>query len=68
MQLIKGENLTEKQLKLVKSAFIYRHLAIGAGKAYPTESAWIKDHAFYFKKDGNIPNNPRHCEPVWMAE
>ena len=67
MKLVKGENLTPKQLNQVKSAFIYRFDAIGKDKYYPNEQAWIKAHAFYFSKNGNLSLKHRHCVPVYMA-
>jgi hypothetical protein len=67
MNLVKGENLTPKQLSEVKARYIYRHLAIGADKYYPNEQAWINDHAFYVRKDGTLSNLHKHCESACMV-
>jgi len=68
MRLIKGENLTEKQLQQVKSAYVHRFTAIGEGKYYKDENAWVKDHAFYFTKGDKLSRKHNHCEPHYMAE
>lgn len=67
MKLIKGTDLTPKQVQEVKDRFVYRHLAIGDGKYYPTELHWIYGHAFYIRKDGHIADRPNHCEPDYLA-
>lgn len=51
--LIKGKDLNDKQRAQVLAAYVYRHHAIGEGKHYPNEQAWLVDHAFYFVKDGS---------------
>ena len=43
--IIRGDRLTAQQERQVFAAYIYRHHAIGAGKYYPTERAWLVDHA-----------------------
>lgn len=68
MKLIKGENLTPSQLAQVKAAFVNRFSAIGEGKHYPTDQAWIVDHAFYFSKQGQLSQRHKHCEPYYMAD
>jgi|WetSurMetagenome_2_1015567.scaffolds.fasta_scaffold67837_5 hypothetical protein len=68
MKCIRGDNLNESQLEQVKAAFVFRFTAIGKDKYYPTESAWIKLHAFYFKKNGQLASKPNHCVPHYMAK
>lgn len=68
MKLVKGANLTQSQREKVLSAFVHRHLAIGEGKYYKTEQDWILDHAFYFRKDGELPLKPKHCEPAFLGD
>ena len=64
MQAIKGENLTTGQKRQVLSAFPYRHLAIGEGRAYENTEQWIVEHAFYFKNNGQLALKPNHCISV----
>jgi hypothetical protein len=65
---IKGQNLNDRQRALVLAAFVHRHHAIGAGKRYADDRAWIIDHAFYFIKDGSrLALNRRYCEPAYGA-
>lgn len=66
--LIKGKDLAAKQIQQVKAAFVYRWLAIGPDLYYPTESDWINDHAFYFRKDGKLAAIPKYCELVYQAD
>jgi hypothetical protein len=80
--LIKGANLTANQIKLVKAAFIYRwttengqrESAWANSEGKPTiplqsDDEWIKEHAFYFVKDGSrLMLNKHHAEPHYMAD
>jgi hypothetical protein len=66
MKLVKGIHLTPPQTREVLNAFVYRHLEIGEGKAYPTEKHWLYDHAFYIRKDGHLAQKPARCEPYWF--
>jgi hypothetical protein len=69
MRLIKGTALTARQREQVLAAFVHRHTAIGDGRYYPTEQAWLADHAFYFVKDGSrLARNRRYAEPHSLAE
>lgn len=80
MKPTKGENLTPEQIKQVKSAYGYRwtiqnenRARMWIGNSVPTMSLiedeqWIKEHAFYFRKDGKLSKNHNHCVPVWMAD
>ena len=68
MQLVKGADLSPMQKRQVLSAFVYRHLAIGEGKHYASEEAWVNDHAFYFTKRGDLANRPKFAEPAFMAD
>ncbi len=76
--LIKGENLTEEQIKIVKNAYIHR---LTTENGYPeinpcqatieaiSDKQWIKEHAFYFIKDGSrLSKNRSYCEPAYMAD
>ena len=79
-KLVKGENLTPKQIQEVKSAFGYRWTIQNENRArnwqhnnVPTvalidDEQYIKEHAFYFRKDGKLASVPRHCVPVYLAE
>ena len=77
MKLIKGKDLSPKQIKHVKSAFIYRWtvenreraLACGiANNSNPvSDEQWILEHAFYFKNDGMLALKPNRCVPSWQA-
>jgi hypothetical protein len=61
--LIKGEDLTEEQVKMVKAAFVYRYLSI------LSDDEWIKQHAFHFLKDGTrLSFKHKFAEPHYMAE
>jgi len=76
-KLIKGENLNISQIRQVKAAFVYR---LTTENGYPrrnpcgatvpaiTDQEWIKQHAFYIKRDGSLAAKPANCEPVYMAE
>ncbi len=67
--LITGAQLTPRQQALVRAAFVHRHLAIGNGRYYPTDQAWIVDHAFHFTKDGTrLMRNHKYAEPHDLAE
>jgi hypothetical protein len=66
--LIRGAKLTPAQRAEVFSAFVHRHLAIGPGRYYPTETAWLHDHAFYITRGGRLALRPAHCEPAFLAE
>jgi hypothetical protein len=69
MTLIKGNHLTARQRNQVLAAFVHRHTAIGDGRHYPTEQAWLADHAFYFVKDGSrLAHNRRYAEPHYVAD
>jgi len=80
-KLIKGENLTPKQAQEVKSAFGYRWTIqnesrarnwnrAGGSPSIPLidDEQWLKEHAFYFRKDGKLATRPRHYVPVYMME
>lgn len=76
-KLIKGENLTPDQVKQVKAAFVHRPTV---ENNYPKrnvyqlripaveDSQWLREHAFYFCKDGTLAAKPNYCEPYFMAE
>jgi hypothetical protein len=82
--LIKGTNLTEKQIKLITSGFIYRwtientqrESAWKTVECQPTiplqtDREWLNDHAFYFVKDWSRLSKKlgeTHCEPHYMAD
>lgn len=67
--LIKGTDLNDRQRAQVLAAFVHRHHAIGVGRFYLNDSAWLEAHSFHFLKDGSrLMSNRRHCEPAWMAE
>jgi hypothetical protein len=67
--LIKGTALSQRQRAMVLQAYVHRHLAIGEGKHYPTEDAWVVDHSFHFVKNGSrLAANRTHAEPHWMAD
>jgi len=77
MQLIRGDKLTVAQKEHVKRAYIYR-LTIENG--YPeknpcnvrvpaiTDEQWLKEHAFYITKSGELSAKHKHCEPAFMAD
>ena len=67
-RLIKGKDLSKKQLQEVKSAFVHRWFVIGEGRKYLTEQDWINDHAFYITILGHLAHKPFYCEPVYMAD
>lgn len=61
MKLTKGETLTAKQIESVRSRFVHwPH----SGQTFET---WIKDHAFYVRKDGQLSDAHRHCEPAFLV-
>ena len=33
-----------------------------------SDDAWVRDHAFYFVKDGSRLMEKRHAEPAYMAD
>ena len=79
-KLVKGKNLTAKQVKQVKAAFIYRwtvenevrarqlHGAHAPTCELETDEAFLNSHAFYIRKDGNLAARPHHCEPEYLAD
>lgn len=67
--LIKGADLSEKQRQQVLTAYVHRGHAIGVGKHYADEQAWLVDHAFHFLKDGSrLSRTHRFCEPHYIAD
>lgn len=68
MKLVKGKDLTQKQREEVFSRYVYRHLAIGEGKYYKSDNAWLVDHAFHVKNDGDLGNKHKFCEPHYLAD
>ncbi len=67
--LIRGDRMTARQRQQVLAAFVHRHHAIGAGKHYPDEAAWIRDHAFHFTGTGARERLSfrRYAQPAFMA-
>jgi len=79
MKPTRGENLTPKQIAQVKAAFLYRWTIENKDSeawAYistpriplVTDEEWIKEHAFYFRKDGQLSRKHTSCVPVYMAD
>lgn len=79
--LIKGENLNQRQVEQVLSAYVYRwttgncmreQVYMNISKPtmpLQTDHDWLNDHAFHFVKDGSrLMANRRHCEPAYMAD
>ena len=66
--LVKGSNLTPAQRREVLAAFVHRHMSIGPDKPYTSDDDWVKQHAFYIKKDGHLADSPKRCEPVYLAD
>lgn len=67
-RLVKGSQLSERQIREVKAAYVHRFDVIGIGRIYQNDEEWIKAHAFYIRKDGSLASRPKHCEPVFMAD
>lgn len=63
---VQGALLTARQRDDVRRAFVHRDLAIGPRRAYPTEDAWIRDHAFFFTKAGVLATRPRYADLAFM--
>jgi hypothetical protein len=66
MKLIEGSKLTPSQAAQVRAAFVHRWHAIGEGKYYQNEQAWLNDHSFWFTKVGRLARR-RYAEPAWLA-
>lgn len=76
-KLTPGNKLSPAQIAQVKRAFVYR---LTTENGYPqrnptgarvpaiTDEQWINEHAFYFRKDGQLASRPAHCEPAFMVE
>jgi hypothetical protein len=54
--LVKGENLTESQRGQVKRWFPQAN------------DQWIKEHAFYITRKGDLSARHNYCEPAYMAD
>jgi hypothetical protein len=80
--LIRGDELTLHQRRLVTAAFSYRWThenpnrksAWSAVNKEPpriplqTDAQWLREHAFYFVRDGSRLNCRQHfCVPHYMA-
>jgi len=77
MKLIRGNNLTPLQQKVVLSAYTYR---LTTENGYPSrnpcgatvpaisDARWLKEHAFYITSAGRLSNRHRHCVPAYMAD
>ena len=65
--LVRYNALTRRAKAQVKARYVYRHIAIGEGRAYASDVEWLQDHAFYVRKDGELDNRYHHCEPACMA-
>lgn len=80
--LIRGDELTLHQRRLVTAAFSYRWThenvnrkwAWSAVEAGPpriplqTDAQWLRDHAFHFVRDGSrLSCRHRFCEPRYLA-
>ena len=68
MKLTKGKDLSESQKKQVLNAYVHRYYAIGEGKHYKDETAWLLEHAFYINNAGNLAGNHKFCEPAFYGE
>lgn len=66
--LIKGCDLNARQRQQVLAAFVYHGIAIGDGKPYADDNAWLEAHSFYFIKDGSRLARQRYAEPAWRAD
>ena len=82
--LIKGIALTPRQKEIVRNAFIYRWTSDNKQREYawanikgrPTiplisDEQWIKEHAFYFKRNGVDLSNKKTevwAVPEYMTE
>lgn len=77
-KLIKGEQLSSDQKKMVLAAFVMRNTKeneANSKKSNPTakitqtDEEWIKDHAFWFKDDGKtLSGRKKHAEPAYLAD
>lgn len=67
--LIRGARLTPEQRAQVLAAFVHRGQAIGPGKAYPSETAWLREHAFYFTTERGRArlSHRRYAQPAFLA-
>lgn len=67
--LIRGARLTPEQRAQVLAAFVHRGQAIGSGKAYPSETAWLREHAFHFttERGRSRLSHRRYAQPAFLA-
>jgi hypothetical protein len=80
MRWIKGNELNDKQVELVKSAYGYRWTIENEHRArewygkmsLPTvpldyDKFWLIDHCFQFVNDGSRLGTSRHCEMAYCC-
>jgi hypothetical protein len=81
--LIRGNELTQHQRRLVLAAFSYRwthenphrryvwsRVKSGAPRIHrQTDTLWLREHAFHFVRDGSqLSGRHRFCEPHYLAD
>ena len=81
--LIRGEDLSFQQRRLVLAAFSYRWTHENPNRRHvwsrvqagppslplQTDSQWLREHAFYFVRDGSRLSHRHHfCVPHYLAD
>ena len=81
MKWIKGTELNQKQIEIVKSAFGYRwtHENLNRAKSWyrnlglpemqpESDTEWLASHAFQFTNNGLRLGTSHHCQPIYLVK
>lgn len=75
--LVTGDKLSKATRELVLRAYVYRpthennypkHNPLRMRVPATSDEQWLKEHAFYVTKNGNLDNRFDHCEPAFMVQ
>ena len=62
MKAVRGDKLGEAAKRDVLAAYVHRHLS---GQ---DDETWLREHAFYVRKDGRLSRAHRYAEPACLAD
>ena len=63
-KLVKGDHLNPATRRAVLARYVYRRLDTTS----KSDDAWLKAHAFYVKRNGELDARYKHCEPHYLAD
>lgn len=63
-RLLLGTMLSDEAKRDVLASFVHRHLDTTSAN----DAEWLRNHAFYVRRDGKLSRAHKHCVPAFMAE